>query len=289
MVDLLVIGARLQRAPVELAEIAHVEPLLAVVEHVHALVRKLLVGHVLNPELDFEQLVLVPVGHAERLVACLVGTRADFAGSHVRRRGVQHEGLEAPAGLVVVGLCSTAAVAHVERFGGIAGAQIGAMGIAVAAVEGADLAVQDAGLAGRGKRWRRRVDQDRAADAVAPDADRRDTGIDLDRADVTRGDVGEHRVHVIRAGGRQIHAVEQDTVAIVGQSMDDRQAGKTAAGAQADPGNVAQQTCSVAGGRAACRQIGRPQRRSQQLAQVFVRGEDQHLGQLDDGLAIDLG
>ena len=72
------VGACLEHAPVVLAEIAQVDALLLVVEHVHALVGVELVRHVLIAELGLDQVVAAAHGEAEGMGAAFIGRGADF-------------------------------------------------------------------------------------------------------------------------------------------------------------------------------------------------------------------
>lgn len=70
-----------EHAPVVLAEVAQVDALLLVVEHVHALAGVELIRHVLIAELGFDQVVAAAHGEAEGVGAAFVGGGADFVQS----------------------------------------------------------------------------------------------------------------------------------------------------------------------------------------------------------------
>ena len=55
---------------------------------------------------------------------------------------------------------------------------------------------------------------------------------------------------MVGAGGDQVHAVDLDAQAVVGQAVDGRQAGNAAGTVETDTGNVPQQAGGIAGGRA---------------------------------------
>jgi len=208
VIDLLVIGAGLQLAPAELAQIAQVDTALVVVEHVHALVGIQLVRDVLRAELGFEQLAGAADGDAQLIVVGFIGGGADLI---PRQRVAGPAGfpviLEVATGVVIVGLGDGAGIVEAEPVGGVGGVEMAVHGIAVAAVTAADLALGQALLAVLGEFRQGRLDHDGAADRISADAHRRDAGIDADEAHVARVDVGEHRIHVVGTGGHQIHAV----------------------------------------------------------------------------------
>jgi hypothetical protein len=67
-----VVGARFQRTPVVLPQIAEIDLMAVVERHVHPLVRETLVRDVLVAELELEQMLRVAQREAERLVLGLV-------------------------------------------------------------------------------------------------------------------------------------------------------------------------------------------------------------------------
>ena len=113
--------------------------------------------------------------------------------------------------------------------------------------EGADFALGQCALARRGELWRGGFGNDGATDAVTADADRGDAGEDLDLGDVGRVKIGHRRIHVVGAGGDEIHAIHRDAQAVIGQAVDHRQAGDAAGTIEADAGYVAQQCGGVSG------------------------------------------
>ena len=100
----------------------------------------------------------------------------------------------------------------------------------------------------RGEFRRGGVGNDGSANAVAADTHRGDAGIDLECFNLARVKIGQRRVHVIGAGGKQIHAIDLDAQTVIRQAVDRRQAGYAARAIQADAGNIAQQAGRVAGG-----------------------------------------
>ena len=245
------VGPRFQRTPAELAEVAQVEALLLVVEHVHALVREELFRDFLVPDLGFDQVVAALHREADGVGAGFVSTGADFvAGDLVAGAAGDIGRLEVAARLVVVGLGEGAVIAQAEAFGGGSGVEAGAEGVAVTAVETADFTLQQTALPGGSELGRAGFGNDGAADAVAADADRRDASPDLELADIGRIDIAQRRVHVVGAGGDEVHAVDLDAQAVVGQTVDDRQAAGAASALQGHTGHVAKQAGGVAGGRA---------------------------------------
>ena len=127
------------------------------------------------------------------------------------------------------------------------GGEVAAPRIVVAAKVSAHFTLVDARCARRGKLWGGAVGNDGAADAVATDADRCDTGIHLQVAEVARGDIRECRVHVVGARGHQVHAIDLDPQAVIGQAANRWQAGNTTATVEANARYAAQQTGAVAG------------------------------------------
>ena len=104
------------------------------------------------------------------------------------------------ASIVVVGFGRRTRVGNAQIFVGDRGRDVAAVRVAIAAVEGAGLPLEQRPFAGLGEdRWCG-IDNDRAGDAVAAGADRRDAGEDLDAADIGRVNVGKRRIHVIGAG-----------------------------------------------------------------------------------------
>lgn len=87
---------------------------------------------------------------------------------------------------------------------------------------------------------------DRAANTVAANADRRNAGINLEFADAARIEIGERRVHVIGAGGNEVHAIDGDAQAVVGQAVNGRQAGNAASTIKTDAGDITQKLGGVA-------------------------------------------
>ncbi len=82
MAGFLVVSACLQLAPGVLALVAQVDLVAVVARHVHALVGVVLVGNVLQAQLEFDQMGIA-VGIAaqrktQRVVAGFVAGRADF-------------------------------------------------------------------------------------------------------------------------------------------------------------------------------------------------------------------
>ena len=67
-----------QRAPLVLAGVAQIDLLAVVAGHVHALVGEALVRDVLQPQLQFQQMVFMAHGDADRLVFRFVAGGADF-------------------------------------------------------------------------------------------------------------------------------------------------------------------------------------------------------------------
>ena len=200
VLDLLVIGTYLQRAPVQIAEIAQIHALLPVVDHVHALVRIALEGCVLITELGLDQLIAPAPGQRQRMVVGLIGTRSHL----VQRQGVtiaasHRAGLEVAAGAVVVRLCMRSAVTGGKALAGIGQIQIATPGGAIVAIAQARLATPLGLGAGFDKARTARFHHDAAGDAVATSTDRGDAGVDLNPTDRSRIQVGQRRVHVIRA------------------------------------------------------------------------------------------
>ena len=202
-------------------------------------------------ELHFQQVFTELEGHAQGVALGLVGGGGHFVQLRAIA-GLAGAGafLEVVASAVVVGLAVAAVVTDVEELFGVGGGEVAAAGRVVAAVEGAHFALVDARRAWCGKFWRCAVGDDGAADAVTADADRSDAGVHLQIAQVARGDIRHCRVHMVGAGGHQVHAIDLDAQAIVGQAVDRRQAGDAARAVQAHAGHAAQQAGAVAGGRA---------------------------------------
>src|SRR3569623_60028 len=246
---LLVIDARLQNAPLVLPGVAQIDLIARVVGHVHALVRKILVRNVLAAQLQVEQVILVAQRDRARLVDRPVGGRADYV-EGLRMSGPYRERarLEVVARLVVVRLRGRAGIGHAEVFAGHRDGGVGAHGVAVAAVEGADRAAGEDAFAGAGELRSGRLHDESAADAVATDTDRRDAGEYLDGIDPGGIDVGQGRVHVVGAGRAQVHAVDLDAQAIVAQAANRRQARHPAGTLEIEARNVPQQAGRVAGG-----------------------------------------
>ena len=127
------------------------------------------------------------------------------------------------------------------------GGEVAAPRIVVAAKVSAHFTLVDARCARRGKLWGGAVGNDGAADAVATHANRSDAGEHLQVTEVARGDIRECRVHVVGAGRHQVHAIDLDSQAVVGQAANRRQAGNTAGTVEANARYAAQQTGAVAG------------------------------------------
>ncbi|MPM65935.1 hypothetical protein SDC9_112839 [bioreactor metagenome] len=266
-----------EHAPFELAQIAQIDALLLIVEHVHALVGVELVGHILITELGFDQMVATAQGEPEGMRAALVGGRSDFVESQAVADAAGRRVLpEIAAGLVVVGLGQRPGVADAEVFGGQRGRHVAADGVVVAAGEGADLALGQRALPRCRKLRRRSFGDDGTTNAVAAHADRRDACEDLDLGDIARVQIRQRRVHVVGAGGDEIHAVDGDAQAIVGQAVDGRQAGDAAGAVEADARHIAQQRGGVAGDGV----LGGDFRR----ADLLRRGRIANLAGIDDDL-----
>ena len=97
----------------------------------------------------------------------------------------------------------------------------------------------------------------RAADAVATDADRSDTGVDVDAGDGGGIDVGQRRVHVVGASGHDVDAIDLRAQAIVGEAADHRQARDAACSIGIHAGDALQQARGVAGAGALARDLRR--------------------------------
>ena len=248
MLDLLVVDLGLQAAPVELAQVAQVDALLGVVGHVHALVGEQLLRHVLVAQGQFQQVFAQLVGQAEFMVTALEG-----GGSHLVQPGplAQAPGgaavLELATRRVVVGLAVAAGIADVELLGGMQRREVAATRIIVAAIETTHLALAQAGGARRGKLRGHTVGDDGAANAVAAHADRADPGEYLQFAEVARRNIGQRRVHMVGAGGNQVHAIHLDAQAVVTQPANCRQAGDAPRTVQADARCAAQQAGRITG------------------------------------------
>ena len=67
------------------------------------------------------------------------------------------------------------------------------------------------------------------------------------RADMGRIDIGQRRIHVVGAGRDQVHAVDLDAQAVIGQAADRRQAGDAAGAIQGQPRNAIEQSSSIRG------------------------------------------
>ena len=223
------VGAGVEGPPIVIAGIAQVEALTVVIGHVHALIGKVLVGDVLHRDFQLEQVVVMAQADVQRVVLCLVGGGADFVASQpaaILRGGAGR--LETATGLVVVGFSGGAGITHGEDVAGDGGGEVDAARIVVAAVKRRSLAFHQQ-LIGRCSELRRgRIDGDGAGNAVAAHADRRDTGEHLDLVDVGGIDVGKRRIHVVGTGRDQVHAVDLDADAVIGQAVDGWQAGNAA-------------------------------------------------------------
>ena len=68
MVCIFVVSARLQHTPLILARVTKIGLFAVVAGHVHALVRKALVRNLLQTQLQFDQIVLMPQRKADRLI-----------------------------------------------------------------------------------------------------------------------------------------------------------------------------------------------------------------------------
>ena len=264
MVHRLLEGARLQRAPAEAPGVAQVQLAAAVVGHVHALVREALEADALLTELELQQVVAMPHGDADIAVAGVVGRRGDHLGRDRHAAlGAWRCRLEAArrtqVGLAVGGGAGVQAQPGV----GPGGRQVAAAAMAVAAGKAAQRGLDQRLVVG-GERRRCRIHLDGAADAVASGADRRRAGIHLDAAHVAGVDVRQRRVHVVGAGGHQVHAVDLGAQPVVGQPAQHRQAGHTAGAIEAEPRDVLQQPGGVS--RAA------PRARQRPLAQLLGKG-----------------
>jgi len=163
--------------------------------------------------------------------------------------------LEVAGRLVIVCLRIGAGVGDVEVLGRQGGRDIATKGIAVAAVEGADLPLGEQFLAGRREFGCVRLRDDRPADAIAAQTDRCNAGINLEAADIARINIGQRRVHVVGTGSNQVHAIDRHAQSIIGQAMDRRQAGNAACTIKTDSRHIAQQARGIAGGRAQRRQL----------------------------------
>ena len=282
------VDARLQLAPGEVADVAQVHAFLVVGEQVHALVRPQLLGHVLQTELGFHQVGAATERQAQRVVARVVSGRADFVGRQGVARAAGESGgrsrdeepvLEVAAGVVVVRFRNGAGIRNVEALGRVGRRRVAAADVAVAAVEGTDFTLDEACLT-RCREFRLGgLGDDRATDAVAADADRRDAGVDLDRTHLRGIEIRQRGVHVVGAGGQQVHAVDLDAQAVVGEAVDRGQAGHAAGTVEADTGHVAQQAGGVAGGGAGRRQVGRIEPRTRARRGGVARGADGHFRQ----------
>jgi len=155
--------------------------------------------------------------------------------------------LERPRGLVVVALGRRTCIADAQRITCESGAEITAACIAVAAVKRPDL-TRHQRLAVLGKHRRLGFGNDGAGDAVAADAHRRDARIDLEQADIGGVEVGQCRVHVVGTGRDQVHAVDLDADAIVGQTANRRQAGNPARAVETHARHIAKKRRSITGG-----------------------------------------
>ena len=245
----LVIHAGIQVTPGELALPVQIEALFGVAQHVHALVGVELFGHILIAERQVEPLLVAAPGHAQKVVAHVVGRGADHVAPQVLA-GIAGggEALEVASGLVIVGLGQAAVVADGKGVGAVMRRETQILAAAVGAVARADLAAGD-GLARRGELWRGGFHVDRAADGIAANGHGRHARIDRDAGDLIRRDIRQHRVHVIGATGDEAHAVELDVEPVVGQAIDLRQTAHAPRGIHAQPGQAVQQTGGVAGPR----------------------------------------
>jgi hypothetical protein len=102
-----------------------------------------------------------------------------------------------------------AAVADAEGIAGGRGVHAGGHAVVDAASRHGKAALRQQPRAG----WangRQRLHVDAAADAVAAHADGRHARDQADALHLLRVDVGQRRIHVIGAGGRQFHAVDAD-------------------------------------------------------------------------------
>jgi hypothetical protein len=134
------------------------------------------------------------------------------------------EVLEVAASRVIVRLRCGGTEVGTEVLVGEYRRQVATPGVAVAAVKRPDLAARQQILAWRSEARRQRFGDDRAADAVAAKADRRDAGINAQLADTVGVEIREWWVHVVRTRGDQVHSIDRDAVAVVGQAADNRQA-----------------------------------------------------------------
>ena len=110
-----------------------------------------------------------------------------------------------------------------------------------------DLALEQVLLTRGGEFRRRRLGDDTAPDAVPRQADRDQTGVDLERADRRGVEIGQGWVHVVGARGNQVLAIDLDPHPVIGQTVEGGQAGDAAGTIQADARHLQEQPSGIAG------------------------------------------
>jgi hypothetical protein len=178
-----------------------------------------------------------PTLQAEQIARSLCRQRHHLVGVLRVARGHQ----VAVAVVIVVVAGPRPAVADAESLIGNGSRQRGSVALTVAAEEGGEDAFSVKAIGGRGENCRRRVHDNRAGDAVAAKADGSDASHHLQLRDRGRIDVGERRVHVVRTGRRNEHAVGHHSYPLVVQSMQDWDRGQGAVVPQAGSRDVDQE------------------------------------------------
>ena len=199
--------------------------------HVHALVGKAGIVQRLLAHAQLEHPVVLLRGKIQRAVACAaIRARRDFVGRHTTRAEVlPHPGqLERAGSFVIVRTRTRFGVSQRKVLARHRGVEVVAARVAIAAIEPAERALCQQTFIRLGKGQRFRLHLHGAAQAVAAHAHRGDAGEHVDAFDARRIDIGQHRIHVIGASGSEIHAVDLDAQAFVGQPAQHRQAGKSA-------------------------------------------------------------
>ena len=113
--------------------------------------------------------------------------------------------------------------------------------LAVRVIEACGTAFFVQPFAGTGKDGLTGFDGDRSAKTVAAQADRCNSGHHRDLRCVRRSYIGERRIHVVGAGGRNRHAVDNEFGSLIPQPMKKRNAGQLAVFVQADAGRACHQ------------------------------------------------
>ena len=242
-----------QFAPAEKALVARAGLHAVIVVQVHPLVGVSLVGHVLYPELELQQLLVVASCKAQAVILGLEPGGADFVGvDPIATRRSQSGRFEALCCAVIGRLLEGSVVAKTPPVARGTDFEMDAVCVARSAVKSTKSAIPTGRFSCGRKGRRLGFDPYGAPEAVPAHTRWRDSSEHLNGLDLLRADQRQGRIHMVGARRKPVHAVHLDAQPVICKSVDAGQPRHLAHRQYAHSRQLLQQVGGVAGRRGAC-------------------------------------